>query len=345
MTDKSILTIIMTFLAVATILQGCSMKGYDSRSKEESDIMRDIRKVFVDAPSSMLYHETYREYKITNLRPGVVGSRRHSLQATLTNATHRVTHVVFKLSGNRRSETILEVEFTDSTFTPIHDENSNSEQRTTSTNRSATSDDARDNVQRIAEQMAERIAQREIQEAQRKFDEDLKSAKRKFDEDRWAMHADYDKRVRKLSDSFNALKHYILPALSNYAVYSSGNNNRHVDEWLKRNHLLIQQHKELFRDFIMFSAMNSHTANLFRHYQEIAGHFNVRFTLHEVYLYEYPELSELPDYENEVFVKPHKGAIRAHLGKPLEDSDGLLVYEDFTFTFDADNNLQSAELH
>lgn len=157
-----------------------------------------------------------------------------------------------------------------------------------------------------------------------------------------ALRLSYDDNLSKLRNYAQEERWLFSPAMTNFVQYTSSLNPAWtLDKWIKTYHSQITQRKEFFREFIMSSAQNASTAELFLHYREIAGYFNIRFTLTEVYLREYPNEAKLPGGN---IVEPNKAGIRAHLGAPDEETEISLVYEDFRFVFDTEGKLQNAEL-
>ena len=188
----------------------------------------------------------------------------------------------------------------------------------------------RENVNSVAENLAKSMTDDAMREAQHIFDEKLRKAEINF------RQQIYDMRT-----SWNRLEDFSR-ILSGYATYIHLDNRNNLLVWIRQSHVKIVKDKELFREFIMFTAMHSHDKEGFEYFNEMGSHFNVRFTILEVYTRNYEILSQLPGYKDSI-VKPEKDAIRNHLGMPIEDADDALVYDDFIFVFDETGKLKIAE--
>ena len=308
--------LIAAVLAVATILQGCSMKGYNEQNATQ-EVMAKVRSDFYDASLHVLYQGSHGEWKITNLNPSRAGK---TYRATLTNATYSVSYVGFSIA---RNEKIRDVSFKHSRFYPVQKE----EVQPSVQSQSVASYDPYEEAHRLAEQ----IAAEKARQLQSKHEQDLQAAK-------WEMRKEYDQKVASLRYTARALDD-LGRVISNYTS-STVHGGRTVSEWKRINHHTIAKNLDLFRELLMFLTMNSRTAGDVRHYQSIGESVNVRFTLYDAYSCEYPNLTGLPGYP---IVKPNRDAIRSHFGEPIDDSHGNLVYSQFVFEFDQ-NNLSKASI-
>ena len=258
---------------------GCATKSSNPiiiKDKKNQEFQREIWKVLYDMTYQVLYSKgylynklgKYTELKIENLQSSQLGKEwRFSVvspEYTALNITAQV---------GRRTGKIIEVDFDNMEVIPTpKTEGPNAVQN-------ISGDDWNNNINRIAKEIADSKIEQNEQYLERK--------EREIENKYRIQYYEELGRLRGIHDN-----------LRNFpSIISNYHNYRTIKEWQSRNHVYIVKDKELFREWLLYTAKNAPDEDMFKHYQHLGNLLGINFTRTDIESCKFPLLSNFLQYK------------------------------------------------